>query len=148
MTGAALRQSTCVAVGGRAILIEGPPGSGKTSLALMLIDRGAQLIGDDGVSLQLRSGRLWASPVPNIAGLIEIRNVGIFQLATTQAPISLCLTLTSDAPRFIERADTAMVEGFPLPTLKFDGSGAASAIRAEHALQRHGLPLPAATDCS
>lgn len=40
-----LHQATCVAIGGRGVLIEGLPGSGKSSLALALIDRGAQLVG-------------------------------------------------------------------------------------------------------
>ena len=57
-------QATCVAIGGRAVLIEGEPGSGKSSLALALIDRGAALIGDDGVRLELRGNRLYASPPP------------------------------------------------------------------------------------
>lgn len=51
-------QATCIAIGGRALLIEGPPGSGKSSLALSLIDRGAMLIGDDSVLLEARHGRL------------------------------------------------------------------------------------------
>ena len=73
-------QASCVAIGGRGLLIDGPPGSGKSSLALALIDRGATLVGDDGVLLELRGGRLWALPPPNIAGLLEIRNVGLAML--------------------------------------------------------------------
>ena len=42
-------QATCVAIAGRALLIEGAPGTGKSSLGLALIDRGAQLIGDDSM---------------------------------------------------------------------------------------------------
>ena len=48
-----LANVTAVAIGGRALLIDGPPGSGKSSLALALIDRGALLIGDDAVHLSL-----------------------------------------------------------------------------------------------
>ena len=60
-----------VAIGGQALLIEGPPGSGKSTLAAKLIDRGAQLIGDDAITLSLANGRLIASPPPNIEGLLE-----------------------------------------------------------------------------
>ena len=60
-----VRQAGAVAIGGCGLLIEGAPGSGKSSLALALIDRGAALIGDDGVALSLRGGRLWAAPPPN-----------------------------------------------------------------------------------
>ncbi|MFM5886059.1 MAG: HPr kinase/phosphorylase, partial [Novosphingobium sp.] len=51
-----LHQATAVAIGGRGVLIEGAPGSGKSSLALALIDRGAALIGDDGVALAAVNG--------------------------------------------------------------------------------------------
>jgi ABC-type transport system involved in cytochrome bd biosynthesis fused ATPase/permease subunit len=63
-----LRQLTCVAIGGRAVLIDGSSGSGKSSLALALIDRGAALVGDDGVALRVESGVLLASrPRPRAA---------------------------------------------------------------------------------
>lgn len=136
-------QAGCVAINGRGLLIEGPPGSGKTSLALMLLDRGARLVGDDGVELQLRGGRLWASAVPNTAGMLEIRNVGIVQLGCIEAPVSLRLVLSRDAPRFIERAGKTELAGAHIPVLAFDPRGAAAAIRAEYALALHGLPVPA-----
>ncbi len=100
-----LHQAGCVSVGGRGILIEGLPGSGKSSLALMLLDRGAQLVGDDGVTLEVRNGRLWAFPPPYIAGKLEIRNVGIVDLpppaelaASDDLPGSLFLLL-ENSPR-------------------------------------------------
>lgn len=99
-----VRQAGCVAIDGRAVLIEGPSASGKSSLALALIDRGAVLVGDDGVTLEAREGRLWASPPPNIAGKLEIRNLGIVTLPVTSAPLSLVLMLDDAAPRYIEQA--------------------------------------------
>ena len=90
------------------MLIEGPPGSGKSSLALMLIDRGATLIGDDGVLLEVRDGRLWALPPPNIAGLIEIRNVGIARLPAGEAPVALVVRLDPAAARQPESAEPAL----------------------------------------
>lgn len=140
---AVLRQSGCVSIGGRGVLIEGPPGSGKTSLALMLLDRGAQLVGDDGVQLTIRDGQLWASPPPHTAGKLEIRNVGIVELQNVEAPVSLQLILSPDAPRFIEKAPMAQLEDVQIPSLIFDAGGPAAAIRAEYALALHGLPLPA-----
>ena len=73
-----LLQASAVAIGGRGLLLEGPPGSGKSSLALALIDRGARLIGDDGLRLVRRGKDVMAEPPPNIAGKLEIRGVGIF----------------------------------------------------------------------
>lgn len=137
-----LHQASCVAISGRGILIEGPPGSGKTSLALMLIDRGGQLVGDDGVELTVQNGRLWASPPPNIAGKLEIRNVGIVDVLCVEAPVSLQLILSTNAPRFIEAAQKADLAGAQIPSIEFDASGPAAAIRAEYALELHGLPRP------
>lgn len=137
-----LRQASCVARNGRAILIEGPPGSGKSTLALQLIDRGAALVGDDGVELTLVGGQVHAAPAPAIAGLIEVRNVGLIALEAIQAPVALVLRLAPDAPRFVDRAETVAILGIDLPRLWFDPSIPAAAIRAELALDRHGLQLP------
>lgn len=135
-----LHQATAVAIGGRAVLLEGEPGIGKSSLALSLIDRGAVLVGDDGVILSRQGAILWAAPPPHTAGLLEIRNVGIVTLPTVIAQVALALTLTTDAPRYIERAGEATRAGLPIPHLAFDPRGPASAVRAEYALALHGLP--------
>ena len=134
-----LRQSTGVAIAGGALLIEGPPGSGKSSLALSLIDRGAVLIGDDGVALDLRGDHLWAAPAPATRGLIEMRGVGIVTLPTTEARVALILELSTEAPRFVEDAARLQVAGVEVPHLYFDPANPAAAIRAEHALALHGL---------
>ena len=133
-----LRQSTAVGIGGRALLIEGAPGSGKSSLALALIDRGATLIGDDGIALTERGGELWALPAPATAGLIELRNVGLMTMPTGEAPIGLVLSLSYDAPRFVDQAGIVLIAGRSLPQLAFDPRGPAAAVRAEYALAIHG----------
>jgi serine kinase of HPr protein (carbohydrate metabolism regulator) len=134
-----VRRAGAVAVGARAVLIEGAPGSGKSSLALALIDRGAALIGDDGVTLDLRDGRLWAAPPPNTAGLIEIRNVGIVTLPTAEAPVALALRLDRDAPRHVEEAERLELLGQPIPLLRLRGDVWPLPLRAEWALARYGL---------
>lgn len=143
-----LHQATGVAIRGHAILLEGPPGSGKSTLALQLLDRGAQLVGDDGVTLSVAGGRLVASPPPNIAGLIEARNVGLMQMPATEAPVALVLRLSAKAPRFVEQAEAEERLGIPVPLLLFDPSIPAAAIRAELALAHHGLrfDLPTSAD--
>ena len=137
-----LRQSTAVVIAGRALLIEGPPGAGKSSLALSLIDRGATLIGDDGIALEEREGTLWALPAPATTGLIELRNVGMVTLPTSSAPIALVLDLRGDAPRYVEAAETTDVAEHSIPSLAFDPRGPA-AVRAEYALALHGLAVQA-----
>lgn len=138
-----------VAMAGRALVIEGAPGSGKSSLALDLIDRGAMLVGDDGVTLSRRGdGVLVAAPPPNIAGMIELRGIGIVRMETAQnVPVSLILTLPApgDPPpervpeRLPERAATRRLLGCDVPALAFDPGGIAPAVRAEWALRLHGL---------
>lgn len=138
-------QATCVAIAAdncwRAVLIEGPPGAGKTSLALALIDRGARLVGDDGVLLEpAADGRLVARPHPATRGLIEVRNLGILEMPVCDAaPVALVLRLDAAAPRYVEAAETVTVAGMALPMLRLWPGGAVLALRAELALSRYGV---------
>ncbi|GAA4052389.1 HPr kinase/phosphorylase [Parerythrobacter jejuensis] len=134
-------QASCVAIDGRAVLIEGPSGSGKTSLALALIDRGAKLVGDDGVGLELRDGTLWVVPPPRITGMIEIRNVGIAEMEALSAPASLVLRLDPAAPRFVEQAGTTTLMKTDIPMLAFAAKDPVAPLRAEYALSLHGLKI-------
>jgi serine kinase of HPr protein (carbohydrate metabolism regulator) len=136
----ALYQATGVAIGGRGVLITGAPGSGKSSLALALMDRGASLIGDDGVLLEVEDSRLLASPAPNTCGMLEVRNVGIVNCpALSRVPIALVLQLDADAPRFVEQASRVTIAGISLPQILLWPGGAVVHLRAELALELHGL---------
>ncbi|MGB3712601.1 MAG: serine kinase [Erythrobacter sp.] len=139
-------QAGAVAIGGRAMAILGPPGCGKSSLALALIDRGAQLIGDDGVTLSREEGpdglRLVAVPPPNIQGLIEIAGIGIVRLPFAEpTPLALVLDLGRMGPRLPETLDMREWMGVAIPVLPFAPNPVAAALRAEHALALHGLPV-------
>lgn len=132
--------ASAVALDGRALLIEGVPGSGKSSLALALIDRGAVLIGDDGVTLMERGGRLLASPPPNIAGLLEVRNLGLLSFPVCRdVPVALALRLTGDAPRFIDEAQQTSIAGVSLPLVELWTDNPTNPIKAELALKHYGL---------
>lgn len=134
-------QATCVAIGGRALMIEGPPGSGKSSLALALLDRGAGLIGDDAVSLVRQGNAIIAAPPPNIAGLLEIRGVGIVTVPPAQAA-TLALILSLGEPvgdRLPEHLVKRVIAGLAIPVLPFVPGALAPAVRAEWALANHGL---------
>ena len=130
---------SCVAVDGRGLLIEGAPGSGKSTLALALIDRGAILIGDDGIVIEQRGSRAWALPPPNIAGRLEVRGVGIVAVPTTTAPLALAMSLGGRGDRLPEPIQREF-GGVLLPSLRFDGTDSALVLRAEWALRLHGLP--------
>ena len=139
MTDSVTHAASAVAIDGRALLIEGLPGSGKSTLAIALIDRGATLIGDDAITLEMRGQTLWAAPPLNIAGKLELRNVGIIELPTTEAPLALVLRLDDNAPRFVEHAKEYDLAGTYVPLLHFNPAIAAAPIRAEWALRQYGL---------
>lgn len=143
MSGAeTLLQVSAVAIDGRALLIEGAPGSGKSTLALELIDRGAQLIGDDGVRLSRQGDRIIASPPPNIAGLIEIRGAGLASVRSVRAPVALGISLVADAPRFPETIEQRELLGLDVPWMPMLQSATALPLRAKWALRLHGIALP------
>lgn len=134
-------QATCVAIAGRALLIEGAPGTGKSSLGLALIDRGAQLIGDDSVVLDPRGSTLWASPHPNTRGLLEVRNLGLVPIPAAEAHrVALVLALDPQAPRYVEVAESTARAGVTLPLLRLWPDTPVLHLRAELALEIHGLP--------
>ena len=125
------------------MLIEGKPGLGKSTLALMLVDRGAAFVADDGVVLETRGKVLIASPVPATRGLLEVRNLGLIELPTAASVrVALVLTLSDAAPRFVENAGGTTIEGCSIPHLMLTPKDPALAIKAELALARYGLPDP------
>ena len=133
--------ASAVEIGGRALAVEGLPGCGKSSLALALIDRGARLIGDDGVTLTREGDQIIASPPPNIAGLLELRGVGLFECKTAPpCPLSLILMLGGPAvERLPETLPSRDILGVDIPSLFFDPGTIAPAIRAEWALSKWGI---------
>ena len=134
-------QATCVAIAGRGLLIEGPPGSGKSSLALALIDRGAVLVGDDSLLLEARQGgELVARPHPQTAGLLEVRNLGLLPFPyCDEVRVALVVQLDEKAPRFVEQAGQAMRAGASVPLIRLWPHSPVLALRAELALARFGL---------
>ena len=119
--------ASCVLVGARALLIRGPAGSGKSRLALALVDaaRGgrlpfAHLVADDRVTLEATHGRLVASAPEAIRGLIEVRGLGIRRIEhEPRAVVGLVVDLASqDAARLpAPVAATCEILGVRLPRL-------------------------------
>jgi len=97
-----LVHGTTVALGGEGVLLRGPSGSGKSDLALRLIDGGARLIADDQTELTRTPNGLIAGCPAAIAGKIEVRGVGILRVPTMEsAPLRLVIDLVP--PDRVER---------------------------------------------
>ena len=137
---------TCISIAERGVLIRGEPGSGKSELALRLIDAPgygsghdllrATLVADDQTALAVTNGALWASPHPRLAGLLELRGQGLLQLPYV-APVRLALVVDLLPPEAIERLPEAehlqtVIRGVTLPRIPLDRAqpAAPSVIRA------------------
>lgn len=129
--------ATCVAINGHAVLLLGASGSGKSDLALRLIDRGAVLVSDDQTHIEAADDRLIASPPDTIAGLIEVRGIGIVALPfASTAPVALAVRLGEAAVRMPETGLAETFSGLAIPLLRVDSHEASAAIKIELALQR------------
>lgn len=121
------RHASCVAIHGQGVLLLGDSGSGKSDLALRLIDGGAALVADDQVVIRHDSGRLLAAPPSTLAGKLEVRGVGIVDTPYVRdIPLALVVTLVGQTAveRLPEPAFYA-IEGVRLPQLllnAFDAS--------------------------
>jgi len=119
--------ASAVLVGDRAVLIRGPSGSGKSRLAFDLILAGrsgqlppAILVGDDRVHLDTSSGNLIVRPAPELAGLIEIRGLGIRRIEHAgEAVVGLVVDLAADDAERLPAAEalTIQIDGVELPRI-------------------------------
>lgn len=118
--------ASAVLVGARAVLIRGPSASGKSRLALELIHaaRGgtlgfARLVGDDRVHVEAAHGRLLVRPAAALAGMIELRGVGILKLPyEPSAVVGLVVDLAAAAERLPDAPQRrAELEGIALARL-------------------------------
>lgn len=132
--------ASTVASEGRAVLITGPSGSGKSDLALRLLDRGFTLVSDDQTIVRRDGDRLIASAPATIAGKLEIRGIGIVEMETAKdVPVALIVELTSDIQRLPDDSRERPVLGVPLPLVSVDALTASAPSKVALALDRLGL---------
>ncbi len=132
--------ASSVALEGRAVLITGPSGSGKSDLTLRLLDRGFTLVSDDQTLVHREGDRLVATAPPTIAGKLEIRGIGIVEMETvSDVPVALLVELASEIRRLPDDSRERPVLGVPLPLVSIDALAASAASKVALALDRLGL---------
>ena len=132
--------ASTVAVDGRAVLITGPSGSGKSDLALRLLDRGFTLVSDDQTIVRRTGSRLIAAAPPTIRGKLEIRGVGIVDMAHVEdVPVALVVELTSDIRRLPDDSRERPILGVGVPLISVDAMTASAPSKVAVALDRLGL---------
>ena len=148
-----MRHGTCIVIGNTGVLLEGRPGSGKSSLALRLVDEPGyglgtdllrtRLVADDEVVISCKHGALWVSAPESLAGKIEVRGVGILQTEVLQEiELSLVVALTPVVE--IERLplpETVEILGQILPLYRMDASLAVTPSRLRALVSSFVKPL-------
>ena len=138
--------ATCVAIGETAVLLRGPSGSGKSDLALRLIDQGAVLVADDQVLLDREEDRIMARPPETLAGLLEVRGLGILKFPyRAPAPVGVAIELVE--PGEMERmpeAETLSLLDKTIPLYRVIAREASAPIKVRLAMQ-HAAGLIMAT---
>jgi HPr kinase/phosphorylase len=122
--------ASAVLAGARAVLIRGPAGAGKSQLALALIHaadtgllRFARLVGDDRVHLEAHHGRLLVRAAPALAGLLEVRRLGIQRFDYEPiAVVGLVVDLAAGDAERLPEGSAAVISGVELPRLAVAGS--------------------------
>lgn len=134
--------ASCVAKNGRAILISGRSGAGKSDLALRLIDRGAALVSDDYTIVRRVGGKLLATAPSNIAGKMEVRGLGILSFEqSADVPVCLVVDLSREIERMPDRTEAISIAGMKVPVIALDSLAASAPYKVELALSQLGLEI-------
>ena len=132
--------ATAVALDGRAVLISGPSGSGKSDLALRMLDRGFVLVSDDRTIVRKEGTRLIVSAPETIKGKLEVRGVGIVEMEhQNNLPVALVVELTRDIQRMPDENRERMILGIAIPLVNIDAMTASAPSKVAVALDRIGL---------
>jgi serine kinase of HPr protein (carbohydrate metabolism regulator) len=133
--------ASCVALNGQAVLIGGRSGTGKSDLALRLIDRGGTLVSDDYTIVQRVNGRLLAKAPANIQGKMELRGIGILPFDTvTDVPVGLFVDLNLEVVRLPEPRPPVAIAGVVVPVIALNALEASAPAKVDVALRHFGLP--------
>jgi serine kinase of HPr protein (carbohydrate metabolism regulator) len=114
--------ATSVKLNGKAILIQGKSGAGKSFLALrLMMNHKAVLISDDVTYLNPKGKYLYAETIPELAGKIEVRGVGILDMAyTTHIPVACVIQLSKAKVERMPYKKMVTMEGIKIPLFTFN----------------------------
>lgn len=132
-----LAHATCVAIDGLGLLLRGAPGAGKSDLALRLMEDGAELVGDDQILLRAEAGQCLARPAEPLAGLLEVRGLGIVTVPhRAEAPVRVVIDLVArpEVERMPDLMRTELV-GISLPLWRLCPWDASAPAKARLALR-------------
>ncbi|MDZ4322667.1 MAG: HPr kinase/phosphatase C-terminal domain-containing protein [Alphaproteobacteria bacterium] len=124
---------TAIEIQGKAVLLTGKPGMGKSSLALQLIDRGACLVADDQTCLTLEKGEVYAASPNALKGLLEVRGVGIYPFPSqNKSPLNLVVEIC-ELDEILRLPDPTFVQyhNIPIPSLKLAKYDPLGALKVE-----------------
>lgn len=145
-----LVHATTIDIAGAGVIIFGSSGSGKSDLALRLIESGALLVSDDQTVVFLRDGRIWAQPPETLAGLLEVRGTGVVACATKAATcLWLAVELVREVPVRMPEAAFWQPSGAAWPRLRqvrLDGREASAAAKVRITLATLGKAENAGCD--
>ncbi len=128
--------ASCVAIDGQAVLIEGRSGTGKSDLALRLIDRGATLVSDDYTVLLRVKGELIARAPTNLAGKMEVRGIGILEMPhVADVPVALLVAITELPPRMPAAGRRRRIAGVEVREIALPSLEPSAPIKVEWALR-------------
>jgi serine kinase of HPr protein (carbohydrate metabolism regulator) len=132
--------ATTVSKDGRAVIIAGRSGSGKSDLALRLFDRGFVLVSDDQTMVSKSGETLVASAPATIKGKLEVRGVGIVEVPIAdEAAVSIVVELSSEIERLPDDGESRAILGIEVPMIRLDGLEASAPAKVELALNLLGL---------
>jgi len=130
--------ATSVDIDGIGILLQGPSGSGKSDLALRLIDEGSRLIADDYTDIIVKNEALYGAAPDTIEGLIEVRGQGVFRVGSVESSkIGILIDLVAGG--VIERLpeeQTRNILGIPLLYLQLAPFEASATAKIRLAVKR------------
>ncbi|QIK96171.1 aldolase [Sphingomonas sp. HDW15A] len=132
--------ATTVAKDGRAVMLLGPSGSGKSDLALRLLDHGFALVSDDRTLLRRDGDRLVASAPATIKGKMEVRGLGIVDMPwVDDVPVALAVELVSEVHRMPDESRERSFLSVPVPLVSIDPTTASAAAKVRLAIEHFGI---------